>query len=103
MPYPRRLINEGETVVLDLKPHWWFFARHIAIGIGLLIVLVLVFGDLHGSIRSFSLAAWLVALLLFIGWLVKAYLDWQFTFFVLTDDRVIYRTGVFAKHGVEIP
>ena len=28
-PYPRRLINEGETVVLDLKPHWWFFAKHI--------------------------------------------------------------------------
>ena len=103
MPYPRRLINEGETVVLDLKPHWWFFARHIAAGVGLLIVLVLVFGELDGSIRNFSLAAWLVALLLFIGWLVKAYLDWQFTFFVLTDDRVIYRTGVFAKHGVEIP
>ena len=36
------------------------------------------------------------------GW-SKAYLDWQFTYFVLTDDRVIYRTGVFAKHGVEIP
>ena len=34
---------------------------------------------------------------------MKAYLDWQFTYFVLTDDRVIYRTGVFAKHGVEIP
>ena len=31
------------------------------------------------------------------------YLSWTFTHFVVTDDRVIYRTGVLAKHGVEIP
>ena len=31
------------------------------------------------------------------------YLEWNFTHFVVTDDRVIFRTGVLAKHGVEIP
>ena len=31
-PYPRKLINEGETVVLDLKPHWFFFWKHIVAG-----------------------------------------------------------------------
>ena len=31
-PYPRKLINEGENVVLDLKPHWFFFWKHIVVG-----------------------------------------------------------------------
>jgi uncharacterized membrane protein YdbT with pleckstrin-like domain len=36
-------------------------------------------------------------------WLVLKYLEWNFTHFVVTDDRVIYRTGVVSKRGVEIP
>jgi uncharacterized membrane protein YdbT with pleckstrin-like domain len=102
MTYPRRLINPGESVVLDLKPHWWFFARHIAIGAGLVVVLILFF-RLDGELQTVTLYAWLAAVVGFAVWLVLAYLNWQFTFFVLTDRRVIYRTGVFAKRGVEIP
>jgi uncharacterized membrane protein YdbT with pleckstrin-like domain len=36
-------------------------------------------------------------------WLGLTYLQWQYTHFVVTDDRVIFRHGVIAKHGVEIP
>jgi len=103
VPYPRRLINDGETVVLDLKPHWWFFARHIIAGTGLFILLLLVFLGTDGGLRSAGLVVWLILAVVYAVWLVKAYLDWQFTYFVITDDRVIYRTGVVAKHGVEIP
>jgi uncharacterized membrane protein YdbT with pleckstrin-like domain len=103
VPYPRRLINDGETVVLDLKPHWWFFARHIIAGTGLFILLLLVFLGTDGGLRSAGLVVWLILAVVYAAWLVKAYLDWQFTYFVVTDDRVIYRTGVVAKHGVEIP
>jgi hypothetical protein len=45
-PYPPKLINEGETVVLDLKPHWWFFWKHIVAGLALLVVVVLWAGTL---------------------------------------------------------
>ena len=27
MPYPKKLLNDNETVALDLHPHWWFFAK----------------------------------------------------------------------------
>jgi uncharacterized membrane protein YdbT with pleckstrin-like domain len=104
MPYPRRLINHGETVVLDLKPHWWYFARQI--GTGALLFLVLVFFGLFwsgGTLESVSWWAWGLLALAWAVWLGIQYLDWQFTYFVVTDDRVIYRTGVLAKHGVEIP
>ena len=36
-------------------------------------------------------------------WLAERYIRWVSTHFVLTTDRVIYRAGVVAKHGIEIP
>ena len=29
MAYPRRLLNDHETVVVDLHPHWWCLAAPI--------------------------------------------------------------------------
>ena len=40
MPYPKKLLNEGEEVALDLRPHWWYFSKHIVTGIPLFVVLV---------------------------------------------------------------
>jgi uncharacterized membrane protein YdbT with pleckstrin-like domain len=101
--YPRRLLNENETLVLDLKPHWWFFAREIWSGVALFVVLILVFVVLDGGFRQVGGWVWAVLALAWAVLLVKDYLNWQFTYFVVTDDRVIYRTGVLAKRGVEIP
>jgi len=42
MAYPDNLVQEGETVALDLRPHWWYFSRNILTGIPLAIVLILV-------------------------------------------------------------
>jgi uncharacterized membrane protein YdbT with pleckstrin-like domain len=100
MPYPKHLINEGETVALDLHPHWWFFSKHILTGIPLFIALIGVFsiGGDWGTAWVWSAAAIVWAIWLGIKWL-----DWQFTHFVVTDERVVSRTGVLAKRGVEIP
>jgi uncharacterized membrane protein YdbT with pleckstrin-like domain len=46
---------------------------------------------------------WAIAAVAWAGWLGVKYLEWNFTHFVVTDDRVIFRTGVLAKRGVEIP
>jgi uncharacterized membrane protein YdbT with pleckstrin-like domain len=104
MPYPRHLINEGETVALDLHPHWWFFSKHILTGIPLLLALVGVFAvrDIE-YVNSVTALGWAILAVIWAIWLGLKYLQWQFTNFVVTDDRVIYRHGVFAKHGVEIP
>jgi uncharacterized membrane protein YdbT with pleckstrin-like domain len=104
MPYPRHLINEGETVALDLHPHWWFFSKHILTGIPLLIALIGVFAvrDIE-YVNSVTALGGAILAVIWAIWLGLKYLQWQFTNFVVTDDRVIYRHGVFAKHGVEIP
>jgi len=48
---------------------------------------------------------WLVGLIVlaWAAWLVLKYFQWVMTYFVVTDRRVIYRTGVLSKKGVEIP
>jgi membrane protein YdbS with pleckstrin-like domain len=102
MPYPKRLLSDGETVTLDLRPHWWYFAKHIVASIVLLILLVLVF-QIRGTPHKVGFAFWGILALIWAGWLGLRYLNWNFTHFVVTSKRVIYRTGVLGKHGVEIP
>lgn len=102
MPYPRHLINEGETVALDLHPHWWYFSKHILTGIPLFIALIGVIA-LSGTARSVAASAWAILAVIWALWLLMKYVQWQYTHFVVTDDRVIFRTGLLAKHGVEIP
>jgi uncharacterized membrane protein YdbT with pleckstrin-like domain len=102
-PYPRKLINEGENVVLDLKPHWFFFWKHIVVGTVLLVVVFLWAFPLDstgGSIVGWPLA---VGLLVWAGFVVEKYLVWTYTHFVLTDRRVISRSGIVSKRGTEIP
>jgi uncharacterized membrane protein YdbT with pleckstrin-like domain len=99
VPYPTRLLNDGEEVALDLRPHWLYFSKHILSGIPLLVLLVLAWKV--GN--TFLWWVWGVLALLWAGWLGLQYLNWTFTHFVVTNSRVIFRTGVLAKHGVEIP
>lgn len=102
MPYPKKLLNDHETVALDLHPHWWTFAKA-----ALLLLAAVVLGifslTLDGDVGTFL--GW-SSIVLIVGaalWLVQQYAVWATTNFVVTSDRVIYRSGVFAKRGVEIP
>jgi uncharacterized membrane protein YdbT with pleckstrin-like domain len=100
-PYPRKLINEGENVVLDLKPHWFFFWKHMVVGTGLLIAFLLWVGPAHAT----NWVGWplALALLVWAAFVVEKYLVWTYTHFVLTDRRVISRSGIVSKRGTEIP
>jgi len=103
VPYPKKLLNDGEQVALDLRPHWWFFSKHIATGIPLFIVLILLAAETHGTVEKDLFILWAIVAVVWAVWLGLKYLERNFTHFVVTDDRVIYRTGVLAKRGVEIP
>jgi uncharacterized membrane protein YdbT with pleckstrin-like domain len=103
MPYPKKLLNDNETVALDLHPHWWFFAKSgasmlvsILVGIASLTWLD---GDLQTVVNWIAIAGIVISAIL----LVSRYIQWFTTNFVITSDRIIFRTGVFAKHGIEIP
>src|SRR6266498_4350739 len=103
MPYPDNLVQEGETLVLDLRPHWWYFSRNILTGIPLFILLILAFQLDDGTFKDVSNWAVGLVLIAWAVWLGLKYLQWRMTYFVVTSRRVIYRSGVIAKRGVEIP
>jgi uncharacterized membrane protein YdbT with pleckstrin-like domain len=100
VPFPKRLLFEGEDVVLDLRPHWWFFSGPGALLVLTLIALIAATAADLGDWAVILAAGVVVAAL---AWFVGRYLRWATTNFVLTSDRLIFRSGVIAKHGIEIP
>ena len=104
MPYPKKLLNPDETVALDLHPHWWFFfqaAASLAVSIIAGIVIRVLLHD--GNTRKYLGYVALAAIVLSAIWLFARYTKWITTNFVITNDRIIFRQGVIAKSGIEIP
>jgi uncharacterized membrane protein YdbT with pleckstrin-like domain len=101
--YPEHLVQDGELVALDLRPHWWYFSRNILTAIPLLVVVLLWAGTTHGDVHEYVGYPVGAVALIWGLWLGVKYLEWRATYFVVTSRRVIYRTGVLAKRGVEIP
>ena len=104
MPYPRKLLNPHEEVAVDLHPHWWYFAQPVAAIVGAIAVgiLYLVIGG-EGTFRKIVGYLALLLLVAAIVLLILRYLKWATTNFVITSDRLIFRSGVIAKSGIEIP
>lgn len=105
MAYPRDLLNHGETLVLDLRPHWLFLVPSggalLAAVVGTLLVLVGWGPD--GTVGSIMQVVCAVAVVGTAIWFGITYLRWTTTNFVLTSDRLISRVGIVAKEGLEIP
>ena len=100
MPFPRKLLNDDEDIVLDLHPHWWFFAPPLFALIGAIVLGILALAnDIHTALQ---VPVGLIVLVC-LGWFGWRYLRWITTNFAVTTDRLIYRHGVLSKHGIEIP
>ena len=100
MTFPPNLLNEGEEVVLDLHPHWWYLAGPLAT---LAVVLVGTVAALVAGVPDDAKFALVAVVILAVLWLLKRYARWRTTIFVLTNHRVVHRKGIIAKKGREIP
>jgi uncharacterized membrane protein YdbT with pleckstrin-like domain len=104
MPFPRRLLLDNEELVFDLKPHWIATVPGILMG---LLSIVVGWAVIHYAFNgdwdkkhTIVLGAVALAILFFT---VAPILQWVFTRFVLTTDRIITRRGIVAKSSKEIP
>ena len=99
-------LHRDERIVLDLHPHWIMLAK----GVVVLVVMtalglwVLLGWDIDNSttrtiVNGITGVAVLAALLYFL----QRWIAWISTNFVVTTDRTIYREGIIAKRGIEIP
>ncbi len=102
MAYPRRRLHPGEEIAVDLRPHWWYYAKVAAVLVGSVAfgIATLSFDD--GTTRTASTWAALALIALSTLWLIARYLRWARTMFVVTTERIIFRTGVVATSGIEI-
>src|SRR5262245_43995330 len=100
MAYPREMLHEFEELILDLHPHWWFMAKSIAALVAAAIFAIAMLAI--GAPDALKILA-AVLLLVALGWFLARFIKWATTDFVLTSDRVIWREGVIAKKGIEIP
>lgn len=103
MGYPRNLLNRGEQIHLDLHPHWVVFVKPVALVMVPLVGAIAARQFAEGWLGSGATRVLLVWLLLQIVGLAVAVLRWSRTYFVVTSQRVIFREGVLARRGVEIP
>jgi uncharacterized membrane protein YdbT with pleckstrin-like domain len=95
----------GEEVVLDLRPHWWFFSRQALALIAAIVlgIFVLAFGPSGGDTKSALNVVVAGLLVVAVVWFAVRYAVWATTNFVITTDRLVTRRGVFSRTGIEIP
>ena len=100
MAFDKKLLNQNEEILLDLRPHWWFFANQAVALLGALVL------GLFAAVLVQEPAITIAALILILGvliWFIARYVIWTTTSFVVTTDRLISRLGVFSRQGIEIP
>jgi uncharacterized membrane protein YdbT with pleckstrin-like domain len=104
MTFSQKNLNANETIALDLHPHWWYFAGPVAALVVSIIGGIWALTTDGGSNAGKAMRViFLAALVLTAIWVVARYLKWMTTHFVITSHRLIFRTGVLAKSGIEIP
>ena len=103
MAFSTKYLNDDEHVILDLHPHWWTFVKP-SLAIVVSFVAWIKSHDIAEATAG-SARKWLTlaALLFTVLGLAKVALKWSRTHFVLTSQRVIFRSGVIARVGIEIP
>lgn len=104
MPFPKELLSQDEKVALDLRPHWWYIApaaAYLAIAAIVGIFVLTQAGD-NSAWKALKFLSG-IAVLVTLGYFAMIYAKWSTTNFVVTNERVISRSGVVAKKGIEIP
>jgi membrane protein YdbS with pleckstrin-like domain len=106
MPFPPQLLADHEKVIFDVKPHWVALVPPALWTIAIVILWILGYTVAKNQLDDPGLAQNVVAIAALVALYFLAvlpFLRWRFTYFVLTTDRLITRTGVIAKQSREIP
>jgi len=102
MGYPKRLLTEGEEIVREFRPHWRMLV--IPFGWTLLLGAAVVLTWIYPPDQSWF--DWGVTGIAAVAWLVLGLyplIAWFFTLYVLTNERLIRRSGCWPATGWRSP
>ena len=103
MAFPRKLLADHEKIVFDLRPHWVALALPVLFTVLILVATVLLYNLPEDPNAKWENGVVIVALIAFFFLGLLPFLNWLYTNFVLTTDRLITRKGIIAKQAREIP
>ena len=102
MAWPEDTLTADETIVTKFRPHWKLLFVPFGFFLLGMVALFIIFRWIPGSATVDWVLTGLVVLALLIL-VVKPLIDWYYTWYVLTTERLITRSGVIARRGIEIP
>jgi uncharacterized membrane protein YdbT with pleckstrin-like domain len=106
MAFPKRLLIEGEQLVLDLRPHWIALVMPV---LGVIAILVIQFflyqlnDSWFDDSNAVNVVIGVLAVVAILAFPVRRFISWFTSIFAVTSDRVIHREGFIAKRSMEIP
>jgi uncharacterized membrane protein YdbT with pleckstrin-like domain len=108
MGYPKRLLTDDEEIIREFRPHWRLLVIPLFWSLLAIAAIIIFWTWLNPDWEAFDLP--IVPLLVtilgvaLIVWLaVRPFVNWYFTMYVLTTERLIKRWGVISRNGIEIP
>lgn len=101
MAFPRRLLTEGEEVVVEVHPHWSYTGWAIP-SVVVAAAIVIAQGVEWASAPKAVHDALLVLLGLVLVWAAVRVASWRTITVVLTNLRLVSRRGVLARRGLDI-
>ena len=104
MVISRKLLNDGEEIVLGTRTH----VKALLLPAVVLIIVAGLGGYLTSlpsgdSAGTWRLVLWVIAAALIIWFVVVPFLNWLLTTYTFTNRRLITRTGILTRRGHDIP
>jgi membrane protein YdbS with pleckstrin-like domain len=101
VPISTDLLDDDEEVLVDLRPHWVFFLGPLFLTAVSIAVTAVVF---HQFPKAPVGVAWLLAVVIAVPslWLAGRLARWFGTSLVVTDRRIVLRSGVFGRRVVNL-
>lgn len=103
MAFPESILTEDETIIRQFRPHWRMLAIPFLWFIGAIVAIVLVYEVLPPADGTADLITTGLIVLAMALLVVNPVLKWWFTLYVLTTERLVTRSGIIARSGIEIP
>jgi len=101
VPLSRKFLNDDEEILVELRPHWVFFARPLFTAVVVVAAVVAILVAVP-STPNWVADALMVLAAIPVIWLGGRLLRWATYLLVLTTTRIVVRRGVLGRNTVQI-